>query len=100
MRCGRTFRSTRMHPARARSSGSGLLSRCRSLVGYTIDMHECEFSEPTSSFAGFRVGAPADNELAQYCAPQDESTDAHTFYCLILTARPSKRLFHLVFESP
>jgi hypothetical protein len=35
----------------------------------------------SSSFAGVRIGAPAGNELAQYCAPQDESTDAHKFYC-------------------
>jgi hypothetical protein len=28
-----------------------------------------------------RTGAPAGNELAQYCAPQDESPDAHRFYC-------------------
>jgi uncharacterized protein HemX len=33
----------------------------------------------TSSFG--QVRAPAGNELAQYCAPQDESTDAHKFYC-------------------
>jgi hypothetical protein len=25
--------------------------------------------------------APTGNELAQYCAPQDESPDAHRFYC-------------------
>ena len=32
--------------------------------------------------AGFVVMlALAGNELAQYCAPQDESTDAHKFYC-------------------
>jgi hypothetical protein len=35
----------------------------------------------SSSFARVRIGAPAGNELAQYCAPQDESTDAHKFYC-------------------
>jgi hypothetical protein len=35
----------------------------------------------TSSFGQVRTGAPADNELAQYCAPQDESPDAHRFYC-------------------
>src|SRR5260221_1213736 len=33
------------HPAHARSSGSETLSRSRSLVGYTIDTHESEFSE-------------------------------------------------------
>ena len=33
-----------------------------------------------SSFAQVRTGR-AGNELAQYCAPQDESTDAHKFYC-------------------
>src|SRR5262249_35399719 len=37
MRCGRTFRSARTHPAHARSSDSETLSRSRSLVGYTID---------------------------------------------------------------
>ena len=42
MRCGRTFRLARTHPARARSSGSEILSRSRSLVGYTIDTHESE----------------------------------------------------------
>jgi hypothetical protein len=35
----------------------------------------------TSSFGQVRTGAPAGNELAQYCAPQDESPDAHRFYC-------------------
>jgi hypothetical protein len=35
------------HPAHARSSGSETLSRSRSLVGYTIDTHESEFSEAT-----------------------------------------------------
>jgi len=35
----------------------------------------------SSSFVRVRIGAPAGNELAQYCAPQDESTDAHKFYC-------------------
>ena len=35
----------------------------------------------TSSFAQVRTQAPAGNEFAQYCAPQDESTDAHKFYC-------------------
>ena len=34
-----------------------------------------------SSFGQVRTGAPAGNELAQYCAPQDESPDAHRFYC-------------------
>ena len=47
MRCGRTFRVARTHPAHARSSGSETLSRSRSLVGYTIDTHESEFSEAT-----------------------------------------------------
>src|SRR5262245_55338086 len=40
MRCGRTFRLARTHPAHARLSGSETLSRSRSLVDYTIDMHE------------------------------------------------------------
>jgi hypothetical protein len=35
----------------------------------------------TSSFGQVRTGAPASNELAQYCAPQEESPDAHRFYC-------------------
>ena len=34
-----------------------------------------------SSFAQVRTQAPAGNEFAQYCAPQDESTDAHRLYC-------------------
>ncbi len=38
------------HPAHARSSGSETLSRSRSLVGYTIDTHESEFSEATGVF--------------------------------------------------
>src|SRR5262249_18430427 len=35
----------------------------------------------SSSFGQVRTQAPAGNEVAQYCAPQDESTDAHKFYC-------------------
>ena len=35
----------------------------------------------TSSFGQVRTQAPAGNELAQYCAPQDESPDAPRFYC-------------------
>jgi len=35
-------------PVHARSSSSETLSRDRSLVGYTIDTHESEFSEATS----------------------------------------------------
>ena len=35
----------------------------------------------SSSFGQVRTQAPAGNELAQYCAPQDESIDAHKFYC-------------------
>ena len=35
----------------------------------------------SSSFGQVRTRAPAGNELAQYCAPQDESTDAPKFYC-------------------
>src|SRR5260370_27625948 len=49
MRCERTFRLARTHPAHARSSGSETLSRSRSLAGYTIDTHESEFSEATSA---------------------------------------------------
>src|SRR5262245_6687835 len=47
MRCGRTFRLAKTHPAHARSSGSETLSRSRSLVDYTIDTHGSEFSEAT-----------------------------------------------------
>ena len=35
----------------------------------------------SSSFGQLRTQAPAGNELAQYCAPEDESTDAPKFYC-------------------
>src|SRR5262245_880598 len=35
----------------------------------------------SSSFGQIRASAPAGNELAQYCAPQDESPDARRFYC-------------------
>jgi hypothetical protein len=35
----------------------------------------------SSSLGQVRTQAPAGNELAQFCAPQDESTDAHKFYC-------------------
>ena len=35
----------------------------------------------SSSFGQLRTQAPAGNELAQYCAPQHESTDAPKFYC-------------------
>jgi hypothetical protein len=35
----------------------------------------------SSSFGQVRTQAPAGNELAQYCAPQHESTDAPKFYC-------------------
>ena len=34
-----------------------------------------------ASFGQVRTQAPTGNELAQYCAPQDESADAHKFYC-------------------
>src|SRR6266480_7473394 len=54
MRCGRTFRLARTHPAHARSSGSETLSRGRSLADYTIDTHESEFSEAT----GWDVKSP------------------------------------------
>jgi hypothetical protein len=42
----------RTHPAHARLSGSETLSRSRSLVGYTIDTHESEFSEATGRVKG------------------------------------------------
>ena len=35
----------------------------------------------SSSFGQVRTQAPDGNELAQYCAPQHESTDAPKFYC-------------------
>jgi hypothetical protein len=35
----------------------------------------------SSSFGSVRTGVLARNELAQYCAPQHESTDAQRFYC-------------------
>ena len=35
----------------------------------------------SSSFGSVRTGAPFGNELAQYCAPQHESSDAQRFYC-------------------
>jgi len=35
----------------------------------------------SSSVGQVRTRAPAGNELAQYCAPQDVSTDAPKFYC-------------------
>src|SRR5712691_105324 len=35
----------------------------------------------SSSFGQLRTQAPAGNELAQYCAPQHESTDAPRLYC-------------------
>ncbi|MBV8418714.1 MAG: hypothetical protein JOZ26_01725 [Hyphomicrobiales bacterium] len=34
-----------------------------------------------SSFGQLRARPPAGNGLAQYCAPQHESTDAPKFYC-------------------
>src|SRR5262249_46721998 len=34
-----------------------------------------------SSLGQVRTQAPAGNEVVQYCAPQDESTDAPKFYC-------------------
>ena len=35
----------------------------------------------SGSFGQLRTQAPTGNELAQYCAPQHESTDAPKFYC-------------------
>ncbi len=35
----------------------------------------------SGSFGQVRTGALAGTELVQYCAPQDESPDAHRFYC-------------------
>jgi len=37
-----------MRPARVRSSGSETLLLTRSSAGYTIDMHESDFSEATA----------------------------------------------------
>src|SRR5260221_10041875 len=56
MRCGLTFRLARTHPARARSSGSEILSRSRSLVGYTIDTHESEVFGSHREAARARMG--------------------------------------------
>jgi hypothetical protein len=55
MKYGLTFPSGRMRPARARSSGSETLSPIRSSVGYTIDMHESDFSEATGVRRGVLV---------------------------------------------
>jgi hypothetical protein len=35
----------------------------------------------STPFGSVRTGALARNGLAQYCAPQHESTDAPKFYC-------------------
>ena len=35
----------------------------------------------SSPFGQLRTRAPAGNQLAQYCAPQHERTDAPKFYC-------------------
>ena len=40
-----TFRSGRMCPAHARSSGSEALLHIRFLAGYTIDTHESSFQK-------------------------------------------------------
>src|SRR5262249_56774303 len=57
MRCGRTFRLARTHPAHARSSGSETLLRSRSLADYTIDMHESEvFGSHTSKNSRNNIG--------------------------------------------
>ena len=46
-----------------------------SLIGLLV------LTAASSSFGPLRTGALAGNELAQYCAPQHESTDAPKFYC-------------------
>src|SRR5262245_27525924 len=71
MRCGRTFRLARTHPAHARLSGSGTLSRTHSLLGYTIDTHESEFSEATPIPSRYHVDGnrglrDRDAELEQF----------------------------------
>src|SRR6266516_978840 len=66
MRYGPTFHSGRMHPARARSNGSETLSPIRSSVGYTIDMHESDFSEAT--------GRPRESGLNS-CSPSYTAKD-------------------------
>src|SRR5262249_18743443 len=63
MRRGRTFRLARTRPVCARSSGSETLSRSRSLVAYTIDMHESEFSEATGSTSCLTLR----NRTVTYC---------------------------------
>src|SRR5215467_10570349 len=65
MRCGRTFRLARTHPADARSSGSETLSRSRSLVAYTIDMHESEFSEATVEGSGDKLTLTTEGRSAR-----------------------------------
>jgi hypothetical protein len=57
------LRLGRTRPAGVRSSGSGTLSRNRSLAGYTIDTCESEFSEGTGdgakrSIDGAQNGSP------------------------------------------
>jgi hypothetical protein len=39
------------------------------------------YAATSGPFAEVRTGAPAGKELTQYCAPQEESPDAHRFYC-------------------
>src|SRR5262249_32170254 len=71
MRCGRTFRLARTHPAHARSSGSETLSRSRSLVDYTIDTHESEVFGSHSCVAAKRRYVPA----ADICSAAKTSLD-------------------------
>src|SRR5216684_2525399 len=66
MRCGRTFRLARTHPAHARSSGLETSLRSRSLVGYTIDTHESEFSEATGRPACARSADRAREHLGDH----------------------------------
>jgi hypothetical protein len=39
------------------------------------------FAAASGPFGEVRTGAFAGEELTQYCAPQEESSDAHRFYC-------------------
>ena len=54
------------------------------ILGYAVNaglIGSLALTAASSSFGPFRAGALAGNELAQYCAPRHESTDAPKFYC-------------------
>jgi hypothetical protein len=54
------------------------IPRCAVNAGLTAML---VLAAASGSFGQLRTQAPAGNELAQYCAPQHESTDAPKFYC-------------------